>query len=64
MPTQDELETVKAERDAAIKDLERLLWLSGICKYCAKSKGKGGHARLDRTCPSCEPVWRGMNGRK
>lgn len=65
MDTTDELEQVKAERDAAVKDVERLLWLSRICRYCAKSNGKGGNGFLDRTCgAACEPVWRGMKRRQ
>lgn len=63
MDTTDELEQVKAERDAAVKDVERLLWLSRICRYCAKGKGKGGNGFLDRTCSACEPVWRGVKRR-
>lgn len=59
---QTELEQVKADLADAVADLERLLWLSGICKYCAKGKGKG-HRNLDKPCLSCEPVWRGPKRR-
>ena len=59
---QEQLDQVKADLAAAVADLERLLWLSGICKYCAKGKGKG-HKWLDRPCTSCEPVWRGPKGK-
>ena len=51
--------TAAKERDAAVGDLERLLWAGGPCKYCAKDKGKGGHSRIDRPCIPCEPKWRG-----
>lgn len=51
--------TAAKERDAAVGDLERLLWMGGPCKYCAKDKGKGGHSRMDRPCIPCEPKWRG-----
>lgn len=69
MPTnetiQRELERVKMERDDAVADVERLLWLSGICKYCAKCKSKTGqHRNLDNPCQSCEPVWRGPKKRR
>ena len=53
------------ERAAAVADLERLLWIGGPCKYCAKDKGKGGHSKLDRPCGQpCEPKWRGLKERK
>ena len=52
------------DRDAAVFDLERLLWQGGPCAYCAKDKGKGGHSRLDRPCVPCEPKWRGRTQKK
>lgn len=62
---QEQLEQVTAERNAAVADLERVLWLSGLCKYCAKNKSKTGqHGRLDRPCRGCEPKWRGMKERR
>ena len=60
-----QLEKVTAERDAAVADLERLMWITGSCKYCAKNKSKTGqHQRLDRPCRGCEPKWRGPKERK
>lgn len=56
--------TAAQERDAAVADLERLLWIGGPCKYCAKDKSKGGNSRLDRPCIPCEPKWRGRKERK
>lgn len=56
--------TAAQERDAAVADLERVLWIGAPCNYCAKDKGKGGHSRLDRPCIPCEPKWRGMKERK
>lgn len=52
------------ERDAAVADLERLLWINGPCTYCAKNRGKGGNSKLDRPCIPCEPKWRGPKERK
>ena len=56
--------TAAQERDAAVADLERVLWIGAPCNYCAKDKGKGGHSRLDRPCIPCEPKWRGTKERK
>lgn len=57
--------TAALERAAAVADVERLLWIGGPCKYCAKDKGKGGHSKLDRPCGQpCEPKWRGLKERK
>lgn len=62
---QEKLAQVTRERDAAVADLERLLWLSGLCKYCAKRKSKTGqHRDLDRPCQSCEPKWRGLKNER
>lgn len=62
---QQELARVKAERNDAVDDLERLMWITGCCKYCAKNKSKTGqHRRLDNPCRSCEPVWRGPKKRR
>lgn len=55
--------TAALERDAAVDDLERLLWIGGPCIYCAKDKGQGGHSKLDRPCIPCEPKWRGLKER-
>lgn len=52
------------DKDAAVSDLERLLWIGGPCAYCAKNKGRGGHSRLDRPCIPCEPKWRGRPQKK
>lgn len=59
----DELWRVKQELSDAVADIERLLWLSGLCKYCAKGKGKGTR-QLDRPCQVCEPKWRGPKKRR
>lgn len=48
---QEELRLVKLERDDAVADVERLLWLSGLCRYCAKGKGQGNR-NLDGPCKS------------
>ena len=62
---QAQLEKVTAERNAAVAELERLMWITGCCKYCAKNKTKTGqHRQLDRPCRSCEPKWRGPKERK
>lgn len=52
------------ERDAAVADMERLLWINGPCTYCAKNKGTGGNSKIDRPCIPCEPKWRGLKERK
>lgn len=58
-----DLENVRAERFAAASDIARLIWLYGDCKYCAHSKGKARHKKLDGSCKVCEPKWRGMKRR-
>ncbi len=63
--TQQELERIREELHDAVADIERLLWLSGLCKYCKKRKSKTGqHRNLDRACTSCEPQWRGPKERR
>lgn len=59
----EELRQTKETLEDAVADLERLLWLSGLCKYCEKGKGKGNR-QLDRPCQVCEPKWRGPKKRR
>lgn len=59
----DELRQVKQELEDAVADIERLLWMTGLCKYCAKGKGKGTR-HLDNPCKVCEPKWRGPKKRR
>lgn len=53
------LEQLKQERDAAIKDLEEIMFYGGrnidTCDYCknAKCYGRGGR-------DLCDPEWRGI----
>ena len=61
--TKEELRTLRETLEDAVADLERVLWLSGLCKYCAKGKGKGNR-NIDRGCPVCEPKWRGPKKRR
>lgn len=64
MDEKEELRTLRNTLEDAVADIERLLWLSGLCKYCEKGKGKG-HRKLDRPCGGvCEPKWRGPKKRK
>ena len=59
----EELREVRQDLADAVDDVERLLWLSGLCQYCAKVKGKGNR-RLDNPCKICEPQWRGPKKRR
>ena len=55
----EEIEQIKRERDAAIEDLEKIMFYGGrnidTCDYCknAKCYGRGGR-------DLCDPEWRGM----
>ena len=55
----DELEQVKAERDAAISDLETIMAYGGgnldTCQYC-----KNGQCYARGGTKLCLPKWRGM----
>ena len=56
------LERVTAERDAAVADIKRIIWLTGMCQFCAHCTGNR-HRDLDGPCdicPGCEPEWRGL----
>lgn len=60
-----ELEQVKAERDAAVKDMEALMWFSGEgCHICAHEIiiHKEPYVRSEcalGNCAACCPTWRG-----
>lgn len=60
-----ELEQVKQERDAAVGDMEALMWYSGEgCQICANAVEvhKRPYVRLDCKLGSgidCKPKWRG-----
>ena len=60
-----ELEQVKQERDAAVGDMEALMWYSGEgCQICANAVKvhKRPYVRLDCKLGSgidCKPKWRG-----
>ena len=60
-----ELEQVKQERDAAVGDIEALMWYSGEgCQICANAVEvhKRPYVRLDCKLGSgidCKPKWRG-----
>ena len=62
---QAELEQVKQERDAAVGDMEALMWYSGEgCQICANAVEvhKRPYVRLDCKLGSgidCKPKWRG-----
>ena len=55
----EEIERLKRERDAAIEDLEEIMFCGGrnidTCDYCknAKCYGRGGR-------DLCDPEWRGI----
>ena len=61
-----ELEQVKQERDAAVGDMEALMWYSGEgCQICANAVEvhKRPYVRLDCKLGSgidCKPKWRGQ----
>lgn len=61
-----ELEQVKRERDAAVGDMEALMWYSGEgCQICANAVEvhKRPYVRLDCKLGSgidCKPKWRGQ----
>lgn len=61
-----ELEQVKAERDAAVADMEALMWFSGEgCRICAHAVEvhKEPYVRLDcdrEKGTDCSPKWRGI----
>lgn len=61
-----ELARVTAERDAAIADMEALMWFSGEgCRICAHAVEvhKEPYVRLDcnrEKGTDCSPVWRGI----
>lgn len=54
------IETLKAERDAAVRDLEEIMFRGGLnidtCRYCATKDcyGRGGYR-------GCAPKWRGKD---
>ena len=60
-----DLEQVKAERDAAVKDMEALMWFSGEgCHICAHEIiiHKEPYVRSEcalGNCAACCPTWRG-----
>ena len=62
----EELEQVKQERDAAVGDMEALMWYSGEgCQICANAVEvhKRPYVRLDCKLGSgidCKPKWRGQ----
>ena len=62
----EELEQVKQERDAAVGDMEALMWYSGEgCQICANAVDvhKRPYVRLDCKLGSgidCKPKWRGQ----
>lgn len=62
---QAELEKAKAERDAAVSDMEALMWFSGEgCRICAHAieVHKEPYVRLDcnrEKGTDCCPKWRG-----
>lgn len=61
-----ELEQVKRERDAAVKDMEALMWFSGEgCHICAHEIiiHKEPYVRSEcalGNCAACCPTWRGL----
>lgn len=62
----EQLARVTAERDAAITDMEALMWFSGegcrICSHCIEVH-KTPYVRLDcnlRPKKDCTPEWRGI----
>lgn len=61
-----ELEQVKRERDAAVADMEALMWFSGEgCRICAHAVEvhKEPYVRLDcdrEKGTDCSPKWRGI----
>ena len=61
-----ELEQVKAERGAAVADMEALMWFSGEgCRICAHAVEvhKEPYVRLDcdrEKGTDCSPKWRGV----
>jgi hypothetical protein len=62
--TKEELRTLRHALEDAVADIERLIWISGICRYCIHSKGKSYDRNLDHPCKVCEPKWRGPKRRK
>lgn len=57
-----ELEQVKAERDAAIRDVEALMWYSGDgCRICAHGVEvyREPYVRLKCNIEKCQPKWHG-----
>lgn len=63
---QAELEQVKAERDAAVKDMEALMWFSGEgCHICANEVIVHKEPYVRSECSrekgaDCCPKWRGL----
>ena len=57
-----ELEQVKAERDAAIRDVEALMWYSGDgCRICTHGVEvyREPYVRLKCNIEKCQPKWHG-----